>query len=88
MPRNENLPGVPLGQLLGEANLLLICLHCQWRETYDLQKVISQLQARGVNGPLIGICDARHHVRQTCPRCGSQKWETRPDYGPYVPPAT
>lgn len=86
MARNEDLPGVPLGRLLGQANLLLTCRHCVWRQTYDMQKVIDQLLARGVNGPVIGICHARHHVRLVCPRCGKSTWETRPDYGPYIPP--
>ncbi len=80
MPRDQDPPGVPLGQLLGQANLLLTCNGCMWRETYDLQKVIDQLVARGVNGPAIGICHAKHHVRTPCPRCGKRVWNTRPDY--------
>jgi hypothetical protein len=86
MPREDLTPGVPLGQLVGQANLMLVCRRCAWRETYDLKKVIAKLLARDVNGPLIGIRAACAHVRAFCPHCGSQSWETLPDYGPYRPP--
>lgn len=85
MSRHEFQPGVPLGQLLGKANLHLCCKNCIWRETYDLTRVIANLEARGVNGPLIGICAAAQHVRIDCPRCGKRSWETRPDYGIKTP---
>lgn len=80
MPRYEFQPGVPLGQLLGQANVLLCCKKCMWRETYDLGAVIERLIARRVNGPLIGICAAAAHVRMNCPQCNQRSWETRPDY--------
>ena len=80
MYRDPDPAGVPLGQLLGKANLLLTCNECMWRETYDLQKIVDRLLARGVNGPLIGICHAKHHVQTPCPRCGKRIWNTRPDY--------
>ncbi|MFZ0267746.1 hypothetical protein [Caulobacter sp.] len=86
MGRYDFQPGVPLGQLVGQANLLLTCKACVWRGTYDLRKVIAQLLARDVNGPLIGICAAAAHVRIPCPRCGKWTWETRPDYINTIPP--
>lgn len=86
MARHEFQPGVPLGELVGKANLMLCCKRCTWRETYDIEAVIARLLARAVNGPLIGICAAAHHARKYCPHCGSNVWETRPDYGPYKPP--
>jgi len=75
-----------MGDLVGQADLLLCCRKCMWRQTYELEVVIERLVRRGVNGRTLGICAAARHVRICCERCGQRTWETRPAYINRLPP--
>jgi hypothetical protein len=74
-------PGVPLGAYREHrAGVLLTCLDCQRRRSFDLETVIGRLEARGVGGAGTGIKAVAGFVREPCPRCGGTRFESRPDF--------
>ena len=76
-------PGVPLGAYrVHQAGVLLTCLDCQFRRTFDLEAIISRLVARGVGDEHTGIKEVAHHIRAACPRCGGKQFDSSPDFPP------
>lgn len=72
--------GVQLHLYRGQADILLTCVECIWRETVPLEATIERLNARGLDGEGMGIRELARHVRKACPQCGKRAWETRPAF--------
>lgn len=77
MPRDE--PGVPLAHYREHgANVEMHCNGCALCKVVPLESVITRLNARGLDGPRIGIVELANYVTTPCERCGRMSWTTRP----------
>ena len=79
---------VPLAQYFHHAGcgLLVTCLNrdCLLNRRFEIPEVVTRLAARGVAVHELGVKDVARYIRAPCPRCGSRKFETRPDWPPNV----
>lgn len=73
-------PPYLLKQLIGVrgAKVQLRCAACSWRRTYEPERLIERLEAKGVGGAGTGIMLVARHVTWPCPGCGRKRWETGP----------
>ena len=74
-------PGVPLAQYrkIG-ARVLLSCLDCHHHHSMALEAVIKRLEDHGLGDERTGIKAVASFVSRPCPRCGSWRFDTRPDF--------
>jgi hypothetical protein len=74
-------PGVPLAHYRQhDAGVCLTCLDCMHHRTLGLESVIRRLRVRGVGDQTTGIKAVASFVRAPCPRCGGERFESRPDF--------
>jgi hypothetical protein len=79
--RDDRNPGVALSHLrLHDAGVRLYCRGCALTRDLDLERVIVRLEARSVGGDATGIREGARFVREPCPRCGGQVFETVPAF--------
>ena len=57
-----------------------MCLDCMNHRTFDLEAVIARLAVRGVGGAQTGIKAVASFVRAPCPRCGGERFDSRPHF--------
>lgn len=73
--------GVPLAHYREhKAGVLLICRRCTYDQSIDLEPLIVRLNARGLNGPQVGVREVARYTLIDCPECGRRDWETRPHF--------
>ncbi len=85
--QSTTAPGVPLARYRQHnGGVTLTCLDCMQHRTFDLEAVIRRLESRGLGGETTGIKAVAAFVRQPCPRCGGDRFESRP-YFPQQPKA-
>jgi len=75
-------PGIPLSHYREHegAGVLLICRRCTYDRSIDLEPLIERLNARGLDGPNVGVNEVARYTLGNCPECRARSWETRPDF--------
>lgn len=72
-------PGVPLRHYRQHgAGVEAHCNRCALTKTFDLEKVIAGLKARGLGDESTGVRQVARTFSKPCERCGAKAWTTRP----------
>lgn len=74
-------PGVSLAHYRQHrGGVTLTCLDCLDHRTFDLEAVIRRLEMRGIGGEQTGVRAVAGYVREPCPQCGGDRFESRPHF--------
>jgi hypothetical protein len=67
-------------QLIGVrgARVKLYCGACAWSKTYDPERLVERLEAKGVGNGFTAIMHVARHVAWPCPACGRTRWASAP----------
>ena len=56
------------------------CRGCQLCRRFEIPEIIARLERRGVRAAEVGVQDLARYIRAPCPRCGGEKFDTRPAF--------